>query len=83
MLNVSSAKRHFGEPMTDRERIAELEVALEMIGDIARGLRKCRHGRTCCAENDNTVGAINEMVKALASLRAPHPANPTSEGREE
>lgn len=54
-----------------RSQTNKLREALETIGDIARGLRKCRHGRTCCAENDNTVGAINEAVKVLAVLLPP------------
>lgn len=59
-------------------REAGHRVALELLGDIARGLRKCRHGRTCCVENDNTVGAINDAVKAIGNLPAPT-AQPAAE----
>lgn len=43
-------------------------AALDNIASICRGLRRCRHGRSCCQENDNTVGAIVDMVRALDAL---------------
>jgi hypothetical protein len=56
--------------------IAEQAAAMKQAADIMRGLRKCRHGRTCCAENDNTIGAINAVVKVFDALPTPPSEKP-------
>src|SRR3990167_11459131 len=65
LVRAEKAEAALAEKSKECEALTQ---ALEQFGDIARGLRKCRHGRTCCVENDNTVGAINEAVRVCAAL---------------